>query len=57
MDKLSKQEVKSQLDILMTWVTEQLDKGFVPKFSDVVDYAYRILKFTKLKKISNYQKA
>ena len=50
MDKLSKQEVESQLDILMTWVTEQLDKGFVPKFSDVVDYAYRILKFTKLKK-------
>ena len=50
MDKLSKEEVENELNILMTWVTEQIERGDVPKFSDVLDYAYRVLRFTKLKK-------
>ena len=50
MTKLSKTETEQELNILMLWVTEQLQNGYVPKFTDVVDYAHRILKFTKLKK-------
>lgn len=49
-EKLSKLDVDKQLEVLMTWVTEQLEKGDVPKFNDVIDYAHRILKFTNLKR-------
>ena len=49
-NNLSKLEVGEQLEELMTWVTGQIERGDVPKFNDVVDYAHRILKFTKLKR-------
>ena len=38
-----------QLDLLMQWVTDQVKKNDPPRFSDVTDYAYRILGFAKLK--------
>ena len=47
---LSKEELEEQLNILMTWVTEQVEKQDVPRFSDVLDYAYRVLKFKQLKR-------
>ena len=37
MTKLSKTETEQELNILMLWVTEQLQNGDVPKFTDVVD--------------------
>lgn len=40
---------KKQLDLLMQWVTDQVKKNDPPRFSDVTDYAHRILGFTKLK--------
>ena len=40
---------KKQLDLLMQWVTDQVKKNDPPRFSDVSDYAHRILGFTKLK--------
>jgi hypothetical protein len=43
-------EKQQQLDILMNWVTGQFKKYDPPRFSDVFDYAYRVLGFTKLKK-------
>ena len=43
--KLSVKEKKDQLAQLMAWVTEQIQMGYVPKFSEIIDYAYRILKF------------
>jgi len=46
--KLSLKEKRQQLEQLMLWVTEQIQKGYVPKFNDVIDYAYRILKFHQL---------
>lgn len=49
-EKLSKFEIDEQLQVLMNWVTEQLQKGDVPKFNDVVDYAHRVLKFINLKR-------
>jgi hypothetical protein len=43
-------EKKQQLDVLMNWVTDQFKKYDPPRFSDVFDYAYRVLGFTTLKK-------
>ena len=40
---------KKQLDLLMQWVTDQVKKNDPPRFSDVSDYAHRILGFTKIK--------
>jgi hypothetical protein len=37
-EKLSKLDVDKQLEVLMTWVTEQLEKGDVPKFNDVIAF-------------------
>ena len=44
-----KNKLKEQLDVLLQWVTDQVRKNDPPRFSDVIDYAYRILGFTKLK--------
>ena len=41
---------KDQLEQLMTWVTEQVEKNNPPRFSDTIDYAYRVLGFTSLPK-------
>jgi len=49
-NKLSKLEIAEQLKVLMQWVTSLIQKGDVPKFNDVIDYAHRILKFTQLKR-------
>ena len=42
-------KLKEQLELLLQWVTDQVKKNDPPRFSDVIDYAYRILGFTKLK--------
>jgi hypothetical protein len=47
--KLSVKEKKDQLAQLMAWVTKQIQMGYVPKFSEIIDYAYRILKFYGLR--------
>jgi hypothetical protein len=49
MSKLKVAELNEQLELLMQWVTNQVKKNDPPRFSDVIDYAYRILGFTKLK--------
>jgi len=46
--KLSLKEKKEQLEQLMIWVTQQIQVGYVPKFSEVIDYAHRVLKFYQL---------
>ena len=40
---------KKELDILLDWVSEQFSKNDPPRFSDVVDYAHRVLQFKSLK--------
>jgi hypothetical protein len=47
--KPEQNKLNDQLNVLLQWVTEQVKKNDPPRFSDVVDYAYRILGFTKLK--------
>ena len=37
-----------QLDFLMQWVDQQLALGHVPRFSDVVDYAYTFERWTHI---------
>jgi hypothetical protein len=49
-NKLSKVEIKEQLDIVMKWVTDQIKKQDVPRSTDVLDYAYRVLRFRNLSK-------
>ena len=46
--KLSLKEKQEQLQTLMSWVTRQIQVGYVPKFSEVIDYAHRELKFYQL---------
>ena len=43
-----KQLVQKQLDQLMLWVTQQVEGNDPPRFSDVVDYAHRVLHLTAL---------
>jgi len=50
--KLSLKEKQEQLQTLMSWVTRQIQVGYVPKFSEVNDYANRVLKFNQLKRPS-----
>ena len=47
---LSKKEIEEQLNIVMTWVTEQIENQQVPRFSDVLDHTFRVFGFKKLKK-------
>ncbi len=39
---------KKELEQLMAWVTTQIQGNDTPRFSDVVDYAHRVLKLTGL---------
>ena len=39
---------KKELEQLMAWVTTQIQGNDTPRFSDVVDYAHRVLKLTCL---------
>jgi hypothetical protein len=41
---------KDQLEQLLAWVTEQVERNNPPRFSDAVDYAYRVLGLTSLPK-------
>jgi hypothetical protein len=41
---------KDKLNILLDWVTEQIERDNPPRFSDVIEYAYRHLGFTTLTK-------
>jgi hypothetical protein len=47
--KVDERKLKEQMELLLQWVTEQVKKNDPPRVSDVIDYAYRILGFTKLK--------
>jgi hypothetical protein len=38
-----------QLDQLMLWVTQQVQGNDPPRFSDVIDYAHRVMHYTGLK--------
>ena len=38
-----------QLDIIIQWITNQFEKRQPPRFSDVFDYAYRVMGFKDLK--------
>ena len=44
---LSKKEIEEQLNIVMTWVTEQIENQQVPRFSDVLDHTFRVFGFKK----------
>lgn len=48
--KLDPKIENEQLVFLRQWVTDQVDRQDVPRLSDVLDYAYRIMKFNQLKK-------
>ena len=43
-------EKKDRLKVLMNWVTEQVERNNPPRFSDVIEYAYRNLGFIGLPK-------
>ena len=45
-----KQRVQKQLQELMLWVTQQVEGNDPPRFSDVEDYAHRVLHLTALTK-------
>ena len=42
-------DTKQQLELVLEWVTNQFKKYQPPRFSDVVDYAYRVMGFKTLK--------
>ena len=46
--KLDDSELERQLGVVLDWVKSQIEKRDVPRFVDVVDYAHRVLKFTRL---------
>ena len=42
-------DTNQQLDIIIQWITNQFEKRQPPRFSDVFDYAYRVMGFKDLK--------
>jgi hypothetical protein len=50
MSSTKKEQREQQLQSLMGWVDERLRLGDVPRFSDVVEYAHRVLGFVHLSK-------
>ena len=48
--KVSKFDLEQQLTQVINWVKDQLEKNDVPRLSDVIDYAHRVLGYISLKK-------
>ena len=48
--KVSTFDLEQQLTQVMNWVKNQLEKNDVPRLSDVIDYAHRVLGYISLKK-------
>jgi hypothetical protein len=48
--KHTKEEKQKELNQVITWVNNQFEKNDPPRFTDVFDYTYRVLKFNNLKK-------
>jgi hypothetical protein len=46
----NKEVTRNQLENLMAWVDERLRLGDVPRVSDIVEHAHRVLKYDNLKK-------
>lgn len=46
--KLNKIDIEKQLNVVLQWVQEQIDKNDVPRFVDVIDYSKRVMQFHQL---------
>ena len=48
--KIDKQEIDKQLNVVLDWVKDRIENNDIVRFSDIVDYAHRVLQFHQLSK-------